>query len=560
MKKYVLFLALLPFYFSSNAQLVISEIFYDAPNPGNDSLEFVEFYNNGTAAVNLNGYYFKNAFRDTLPNVNLQPKTYYVVASNAAYFKSKFGRDCRQWRTGDALNNSGELIELWTNTNVLADSVRYSSRIPWPTAPNGSGASAVLCNANDDNNNPANWSTCLVPSTAKINNITLFVTPFEDNCKAGDIVVANNDAVNTTVNKKLTIGVLKNDISTKPVTISGTTNPGKGTISINSSKDSIVYTPNKDYCGVDDFTYSITDGTLQSTATVAVTISGCSSAGSIKDAKTVGSNGVLANLNNIFELNGVVNSINFRPDGLEFVIVDAAGDGIGIFHASKKFGYTVKEGDKIRVGGKLAQFNGYAQISPDTLFKTGTGAVETPKVVTKIDESTESQIITLKNVTLVDATKWVAAGTGFNVEVTDGTNKTVVRIDKDTDIFGTTAPKGRFDISGVGYQFDSSLPYTEGYQLYPRYLKDIKLIVNTQDEELGRSIEIYPNPLNDRLTVNVEEKLDKLSITDIMGHVVYLATNISYAHVINTSHFSSGVYFVTVSKNNRYFTTRVVKN
>jgi len=560
MRKSLLFVFLLPLFSTLNAQLVISEIFYDAPNAGNDSLEFVEIYNNGVSAVNLSGYYFKNAFRDTLPNVSLASKKYYVIANNAAYFKLKFGVDCRQWRTGDALNNNGETIELWTSTNVLADSVRYSSAAPWPTQARGSGASAVLCDANADNTIPANWTACLVPSTAKINNVQLFVTPFEDNCRSGNVVSATNDAVNTTVNKKITIAVLRNDIFNNPVTISATTSPGKGTVAINSSKDSITYTPNKDYCGVDDFKYTITDGTLSSTASVLVTISGCTSTGSIQDAKTVNSNGVLVNLNNVYEFTGVVNSINFRPSGLEFVIVDAAGDGIGVFSSAKKFSYNVKEGDKVKIQGKLSQFNGYAQIVPDTIIKSGSGNVSTPQIVSKLDESTESQIVTLKNVTLVDPSKWVSGGTGFNVEVTDGTNKTVVRIDSDTDIFGKTAPTGRFDISGVGYQFDSSLPYTEGYQLYPRYLKDIKPILSAQDEALGKAISLFPNPVHDNLTLRTRENLDFIKLSDITGHVVYSAFTVTDSHVINTENLGNGLYFMTVSKNNRQYTTKIVKN
>jgi len=45
---------------------------------------------------------------------------------------------------------------------------------------------------------------------------------------------------------------------------------------------------------------------------------------------------VLVNLNNIFEVTGVVNSINFRPDGLEFVIADAAGDSRVSFTICKR--------------------------------------------------------------------------------------------------------------------------------------------------------------------------------------------------------------------------------
>jgi hypothetical protein len=564
MKKLLLLCSFLGIFTSVNAQLVISEIFYDAPNPNVDSLEFIEFYNKGTAAVNLKGYYFQKAIADTLPDVTLAPGAFYVVANNAAYFKSKFGRECRQWTSAilnNGLNNTGELIELRTAAGVLADSVRYSSSAPWPTAPKGGGSSLVLCNLNEDNGNVANWSACTVVSAAKINNVTLFVTPFEVNCATGNTVSASPDAVTTQVNKAITIAVLKNDVFTKPVTITATTNPTKGTIAINAKKDSIKYTPNKDFCGSDEFKYTISDGTLSSTANVAITVAGCTSAGSIKDAKATNADGVLLGLGNVYEFSAVVNSTNLRPGGLEFPIIDATGNGIGVSHLSKTFGYTAKEGDVLTVKGKLTQFNGYAQITADTIYKTGTGATFTPKVVTKVEESTESLIVTLKNVTLVDATKWTTGvGTGgFTVEVTDGTNKTQVRINKNIDLYNAAAPKGKFDLTGIGYQFDSSSPFTDGYQLTPRYTKDIKLIIATNDLALGENLHVFPNPITEELNISVQEAMDNMTITNIVGQVIFAKTNISETQKINTSAWQSGIYFVTFVKNERQFTTKIVK-
>jgi hypothetical protein len=258
-------------------------------------------------------------------------------------------------------------------------------------------------------------------------------------------------------------------------------------------------------------------------------------------------------------VSGIVNSINFRPAGLEFPIIDTNGDGIGVFNSTKSFGYTVKEGDIVTVKGKLSQFNGYAQITADTIYKTGTGTVALVKTVTKLDETTESQIVVLKNVSLVDATKWVAAGTGFNVAVTDGTNTTTVRIDADTDLFNATVPTGKFDITGVGYQFDSSLPYSDGYQLYPRYVKDIKKVISTNDIELGEAVKLYPNPINEVLEISLSETMDKLVVTNMVGQVIYASTNLQNTQTLNTSAWQSGVYFVTFVKNERQFTTRVVK-
>lgn len=562
MKKLLLLFISVAFLQTLNAQLIISEIFYNAPNAGTDSLEFVEFYNNGTTAVKLKGYYFKNAFVDTLPDETIAAGKYYVVANNAAYFKSKFGKDCRQWISG-GLNNTGELIELWTANGVLADSARYSSANSWPQTPNGGGASLVVCNPNDNNDLASSWTACTVPSSAKIDGRLLFVTPFEANCTAGTVVVAVDDAVNNTVNKTRKIGVLINDTHTNPVTITNVTTPANGTTSINSQKDSIIYTPKKDFCGVDEFNYTISDGTLISTATVKVTTTGCLVVTTIKELRKTDTNGNLtANTANVYEISGIVNSINFRATGFEFPLIDSNGDGVGIFSTTKTFGYSLKEGDLLTVRGKIANFNGYAQVTADTLFKTGTGAVAIPKVVSVLSESTESQIVTLKNVTLVDPSKWVApTGTTnfFLVEVTDGTNKTAVRIDRETNVFTMSAPTGKFDLTGVGYQFDNSSPYTDGYQLNPRYTKDIKLIVAANDVVLGNDISIYPNPVNEKLQVNLNTTIERLTITDMIGRIVYINDSLASNLFIDTNNWNTGVYVASFIKGASVFSAKIIK-
>jgi hypothetical protein len=90
-----------------------------------------------------------------------------------------------------------------------------------------------------------------------------------------------------------------------------------------------------------------------------------------------------------------------------------------------------------------------------------------------LDESTESQLIRFENVSLVDPAEWTNEGGGFNVEMTDGTNTFMARIDRDTDLFGRGYPTGTFSIVGIGSQFDGQAPFDEGYQMFPRFVSDI---------------------------------------------------------------------------------------
>ena len=75
------------------------------------------------------------------------------------------------------------------------------------------------------------------------------------------------------------------------------------------------------------------------------------------------------------------------------------------------------------VRGEIGQFNGLTQINPDTLWMVSAGnALFDPTVVTALDETTESQLVTIENLTIVDPADWSNSGSGFNVDVTDGTN------------------------------------------------------------------------------------------------------------------------------------------
>jgi hypothetical protein len=99
-------------------------------------------------------------------------------------------------------------------------------------------------------------------------------------------------------------------------------------------------------------------------------------------------------------------------------------------------------------------------------------------LVAQLNENTESAMVELKCFELVDPAQWTNEAPGFNVDVSNGTLTFSLYIDEDTDVFGTTAPVGVFTTSGIGSQFDTSSPYTAGYELRPRYLDDLSDPVN----------------------------------------------------------------------------------
>ncbi|WP_418639027.1 DUF7507 domain-containing protein [Winogradskyella sp.] len=88
--------------------------------------------------------------------------------------------------------------------------------------------------------------------------------------------IANADTATTPEGTSIAIVILANDFDpdTDPITITGTTNPSNGTITVNNN-GTITYTPNDGFTGEDTFTYTICDDgnpQLCDTATVTVTV------------------------------------------------------------------------------------------------------------------------------------------------------------------------------------------------------------------------------------------------------------------------------------------------
>ena len=144
--------------------IVITEISYNPPESGIDSLEFVEIFNNDTIDINLAGYSF-SGFNFVFDSVIIAPAEYIVVATNDTAMLNVFGINVYQWTNG-GLSNGGETIKLLNISQEIVDEVSFSDNSPWPQEANGHGTSLVLCDPNSDNNDGSNWHASTTPQAA----------------------------------------------------------------------------------------------------------------------------------------------------------------------------------------------------------------------------------------------------------------------------------------------------------------------------------------------------------------------------------------------------------
>lgn len=159
---------------------IISEIMYNPPESGTDSLEFIEILNpNLAASMDISGYYFSAGVEYTFPTGTVIPAAgFIVVAVDSVAFEGVFGYPALEW-TGGALSNSGEGITLRTAAGVVADTVFYDDSGDWPIEADQGGYSLVLCDPTMDNNVATNWSISTNNVGVNINALDTYADPYQ---------------------------------------------------------------------------------------------------------------------------------------------------------------------------------------------------------------------------------------------------------------------------------------------------------------------------------------------------------------------------------------------
>jgi plastocyanin len=562
MKKFYLLICLLMTAWMAQSQLVINEIMYNSPESNNDSLEYIEVLNAGTSPYNMAGVKFMAGVTYTFGNITLPAGGLVLVAVDSVAIKTVFNVSAFQWV--GALSNNGEGIVLVDANGAVLDEVTYDDVAPWPVEPDDQGPSLVLCDPTSNNGDGANW-------VAAKNGTGIILNGKEIKGSPG---VAN--AISCAVVPSVFVDVKDFSFTPKDITIDpGTTvrwtNTG-GTHNINGTQavfpnnpESFGNGPAKPAQWTYDFTFTKVGlytyqcdphaPGMKGTVTVKGTVKNYLPY-TIANAKKSNADGKLDSLGKFAEISGIVHGTNLRPGGLQFVLIDSGNNGIGIFNATSDLGYTVKEGDKLTVKGTLNQFNGYAQVLVDVLTKTGTEGTVAAKTVTALVEADESSMVVLKNLNYVDVAEWKGDGSSFSVNVTDGTSAYVLRIDNDNELSKLTAPAAPFNATGWVNQNDTAEPFTEGYQLMPRYAADIVQVSSTDD---GNDIKIkaYPNPTCNMIFFDANRTINEIQITDLQGRAIKSAYNTNKIDLTTTD---KGMYFARLTIGDKVSTIKIYKH
>jgi predicted extracellular nuclease len=359
-------------------------------------------------------------------------------------------------------------------------------------------------------NGETDWAIGATQWTVNPSNTFSFLGTHSSNCVVPTVPVVTFDATTITVREdvgSITVNLTANPASTTQDTLTldailgaNVTVPGDGNLTPTPDPTTglfeLVLPPNEDSTG---FVISIVDDAImEGNETLFVNLIGATgnltvgSGASSFFTLVVEDNDQVIPTYDIVDVTG--NDANFEPDslgvecrlfgtiisvdfdgnnGYSFYISDGT-DQINVYNFADVSGYTNPTlGDSIRVMGEIDFFNGLTEIFPDSIVLISTGnPVKAPTQVFTLDETTESDLVRLNGFYLVDPSQWPASGSQ-NLDITNGRDTLVMRIDSDTDIDGSTAPVGYFDLIGIGGQFDRNSPYDEGYQIFPRDTTDI---------------------------------------------------------------------------------------
>ncbi|EKN63942.1 Ig domain-containing protein group 2 domain-containing protein, partial [Neobacillus bataviensis LMG 21833] len=246
-------------------------------------------------------------------------------------------------------------------------------------------------------------------------------------------------------------------------------------------------------------------GIMLESVPVSVTKADTATISTIADVRKSDDKGQAVNLNKFFTVEGVATVDNqiLGTQKQNYYIQDGTA-GINIF-GNLDTPFKTLKGDKVRVTGKVLQYNGLVELEATAIVKLSEGnPIPALKTLTIMDLNTYATAEPLEG-SLVSVTGKVSAVAStppnWNVTFVDENNKaTTLRVMATTGIVpdNDLVTGKSYTVTGVLGQYTTNASATNGYQLYPRDPKDISpilAITHTAIKEVykGTSLEFAAN-------------------------------------------------------------------
>ncbi len=146
--------------------VVVHEVMYH-PAGDDDSLEYVELYNEDVVPFDLGSFYFSDGIEFAFPEGTVMaPRSYLVVCKDVAAMQETYAIGNLIGPFVGRLNNAGERIGLANSYGAVVSRVTYSNRYPWPAGADGTGHSLSLLSPYLPTDESESWGiSCIVGGT-----------------------------------------------------------------------------------------------------------------------------------------------------------------------------------------------------------------------------------------------------------------------------------------------------------------------------------------------------------------------------------------------------------
>ncbi len=144
-----------------SSALVVSELMYHPVEiEGNETLEYIELYNEKGTSEDLSKFTFTSGLTYTFPaDTILGPKEYLVLAKDPDAVKAAYGLQTVYGPfVSGSLSNGGEGIEISNPNGGIILSFEYSDSDPWPVSADGAGHSLILIKQGGDPSDATSWA------------------------------------------------------------------------------------------------------------------------------------------------------------------------------------------------------------------------------------------------------------------------------------------------------------------------------------------------------------------------------------------------------------------
>jgi hypothetical protein len=241
----------------------------------------------------------------------------------------------------------------------------------------------------------------------------------------------------------------------------------------------------------------------------------------------------------------------FQPDYSSFYI-EADGCGVNVFDYDPP-PMELSVGDTIEVTGVVTEFNGNTEVVYSTLSLLSQGTTEIEPTYIPLNElpKEENEGRFLETIGVVTSENQYS----FYIEQPwTGVEVQVYQSNPDLNV-GMFAVGDTVDISGILVQYDQDPPYTEGWELSPRYDSDMKYAVPPPPPEpefwtnsaLRIPSQVFRPGLDEIIPIAYlapDRSAVKMQIYDLQGRVVRTLTDAEYVGYSTLPEFYKADFFV----------------